>query len=321
MTIPQYLSTAAHQVLRQKRLVAVYYACTLAMAALAVAPLTALLAHLLGHSEEGARLFANLDPTWILETLRSSDYLLVPSIPVLLGAVVLVYVLLSTFLAGGSLAVFLNEQDGFFSACARYFPRFLRLLTWSVPLYLLVLALNGAAGKLISRLSEDSMQQHTWVIAGWVRSVIVLLLLLKVNMIVDFAKVVLVVDARYGAFRALRDSIRLMISNPVMTTGIFYTTQLFGLLFLLLYHGLSELAGQNSAGTVAAVFVLRQAYMLSRFWVRFWTWSADLGFYVSTIPAPLPEPLEPAAEFQSPLPEERNEVQPEHSWQQPGSVE
>jgi hypothetical protein len=63
-----------------------------------------------------------------------------------------------------------------------------------------------------------------------------------------------------------------------------------GIVLFGLYHGLSELIGQQSMIAVVVVFFLRQAYMLVRTWMRLWVWASETRVYCfsSTTVAPAP---------------------------------
>lgn len=298
------LSEASRQVLRFRRMIAVYYLATLAAAAAIVFPLAEFISSRLTHSFETHRLFGNLDAAWVVEMVF--NYQTTPLRLVLLSALCVggVFMLLNTFLAGGAIAVFHREDDTFFGASARFFLRFLRLLLISLVFYGVVLAINGAVNAGIDRLKEDSMVARPWAILHWVQLSIVFLLFGTVNMIFDYAKVWCVVENRRSALKATLAALRFVFANPGRTLSVYWTCAAFGLLFLLAYHGLSELIGQGSALTVVILFFVRQIYAVARVWTRLWTWSSEVHLYEAARPAPVaaPEP-EPAPELPAVEPE------------------
>jgi hypothetical protein len=275
----QALSAAGRQVLRQRILLALFYVCNLVLSALLIVPVSAAMMTFLGHSLESSRELANFDPAWLLESLRKADFIPLNIAPAFFLALASIYLLTSTFLAGGAISVYLRPADTFFGSCARYFIRFVRLALLSAPVYGIVIALNMGAASAISRFAEDSMEAHQWVILGWARAVVVLLLLLFVNMIFDYSKIVLVSGERRSAFMSAIHGIRFVRGHFGACSAIFHAGQFLGLLFLLAYHGLTELTGQNSAVMVALVFFLRQAYILARYWTRLFVWSAGIKYY------------------------------------------
>jgi hypothetical protein len=282
------------QVLRHPGILILFYLCNLTAALVLIAPAAAALSGVLGHSLEGDRQFENLDPAWIIEALRRVDYSPLQAAPPLIAAVAGVYFLLNIYLAGGAIAVFIKPRDTFFGAGSRYFLRFLRLALWSAPLYAAVLALNAGLAKLISRFADNSMVEAPWVVLGWARALLVLLLLLFVNMIFDYAKVIVVAEGRRSALFAAIDAVRFIGYCFGATTAIFYAGQLIGLLVLAVYHGLAELIPQNSMVLLAVVFLVRQASVLARFFVRLFVWSAEVHYYDAM--TAIPEDLLPPAD-------------------------
>lgn len=287
------LQQGGRQVLRWWKLVALLYLVNLAAAAVVVAPLVALIGSRLLHSLESDRLFVNLDAAWVVETLYHFQFWPATALGIAMAAVGLLFFVLNTFLAGGAIAVFRREQDGFFSACARYFPRLLRLMLISLILYGIVLGLNNGITAAAGHAREASMQERPWVILHWFQLALLFGLLGVVNMIFDYAKIVCVAGERRSAIRATLAAFRFVARHPGATLSVYWMCGLFGLLFLLAYHGLSEAIGQDSAAGVVLVLILRQLYMLARMWLRLWTWSSELHVYNfnSTIVAPEPPSL------------------------------
>jgi hypothetical protein len=287
------LNAGGRQALRLRKLVVFFYLVNLVAAFLAVAPAIALIHGRLAHSFENDRLFPNFDVAWMIETLAHFRWWPLAGIGTVAAIVAVLYLILNAFLAGGALAVCHHEDAPFFSSCAKYFLRLLRLLLISALCYGAVLVLNRGMAAAVTRLREGSMVESTWTILGWFRLLLVAFLLGVVNMIFDYGKIVCVADNRRSAFRATLAALRFASRFPGRTLAVYWTCAGFGLLFLLAYHGITEAAGQGSRSTVLLVLVLRQALMLVRMWLRLWTWSSELHVYTfnSTIVAPEPPSL------------------------------
>jgi hypothetical protein len=287
------LREGLHQTLQFRKLIALFYVVNLLAAVVVVAPVVLLIAGSLGHSLESDRLLLNLDPSWIVETLYHFQFWPLNSTAVAFALVGLAFLLLNTFLAGGVLAVFHREQDALFSACARYFGRLLRLMLISLILYGLVAMLSNGAAKAIDHARESSMEAKPWIILGWIRLASATFLFGMVNMIFDYAKIILVVGERRSALRAALRAIGFVARHPLRTFAVYWVCAAAAFLLLLVYHGLTEALGQTSSITVVLVLVIRQCYTLARVWMRLWTWSSELHLYAfnSTIVAPVPPSL------------------------------
>jgi hypothetical protein len=293
MRISRALSEAARQMLRHKKLTVLFYLVNLAAAAVVALPFAILLGGRLAHSLESARLFSNFDPAFVTEMMYRYSAMPWTAISTAGAAVGALFVILGTFMAGGAIAVFHREDDTFFGASARFFPRLIRLLLISLLFYGVVVALGGGLAALIGRARENSMVAGPWVILNWIRMLIVLVLFGIVNMVFDYAKVECVACETRSALRATGRAVRFVVTNPGLTFGVYWTCTLIAALLFAAYHGITELTGQDSATMVISVFVFRQLYVLVRIWVRLWTWSSEVRVYTfnSTIVAPEPPSL------------------------------
>jgi hypothetical protein len=287
------LNEGGRQSMRLFKLTGLFYLLNLTVAAIVAAPLAVFLARDLSHSLESARMFSNIDLAWVAEAFYNFKGFSATDIGVVGVALGVVFLLVNTFLAGGALALFRHEQDAFFSSCARYFPRLFRLALVSIFFYGIVLALNGGIGRLISLARETSMEARPWTILHWLQIVVILFLMGVVNMIFDYAKILCVAGNARSALRATSGAIRFVFSNRGRTLAVYWICSANALALFLAYHGLSELAGQESIAMVVLVLALRQAYVMFRIWVRLWTWSSELHVYTfnSTIVAPEPPSL------------------------------
>lgn len=279
--------------LRLKKLVAFFYLFNLAAAALATAPIALFIGTSLAHTRESDRLFPNLDPAWISETVYHFKDAPVTLEGVTIGGIAAAFLIATTFLSGGAVALFLDERAPFFSASARYFLRLFRLMLLSLVCYGVVLALNGALGHTIDHFKENSMRAGPWIVLHWAQLAVTFGLLGVVNMTFDYAKIACVVDQRRSAWRSTFRAVRFVIANPKRTLNVYWSAAAIAALCLLAYHGLSEAIGQQSVFAVSMVFLLRQVYTIARVWTRLWTWSSELKVYdfSSTIVAPEPPSL------------------------------
>ncbi len=286
MRILEALRAAARESLKRWPILAVYYACNLAAAIVVIAPVVLYISVVLGHSLESDRLFTNFDLSWAAEIIRDGGMAAGWTVGAVAGITALLYLPLNTFLAGGALAVAIDGRKSFFGSGARYLPRLLRLMLCAIPCYALVLVLSGGLLKLIAKAGENSIQEYPWVILGWGRVVLIVALFWFVNATFDYAKIIMISEGRSGAVAAAIDSVRLIWLQP-QCAAIFFAGQLFGILFLLIYHGISEATPQTSMVMVGLLFLVRQIYTLVRFWVRLWVWNAETHYYGSLRGRPL----------------------------------
>ena len=287
------LTEGGFQTVRLAKLTGLFYAVNLGVAAVAAAPVAVLVSGDLSHSLEDNRLFLNFDPAWITEMYYKHGALPAMGFLALASVLAVLFLLVNTYLAGGALALFQHEEEAYFSACARYFPRLLRLLLISLVVYSAVFALTGSLGRGIEHFRESSMVSRPWIILHWIQIALAVFLIGVVNMVFDYAKIASVGGETRGALSATTSALRFVSRRPGRTLGVYWVCSAAALALLAAYHGITEATGQETATTVVLVFALRQAYMLARTWVRLWTWSSELHVYTfnSTIVAPEPPSL------------------------------
>ena len=278
MTIRTSLRLGARGVASNKKLMLVYYALNLAAAAIVISPIAMLLTSLLGHSLESDRLFKNFDPEWLTETGLQFNFTPATGLLPIALLVAFLYLLANTYLAGGAIAMLHRRGDSFFAACARYFPRLFRIFLLSILFYGAAFAIVRGLLSAESRWSEQSMREAPGDVMQWGIRAFQLLLFFAVNMIFDYAKIACVVEDRKAVSAAWR-GLGFVLRNFGSTYGLFLATAAVGIAFLAAYHGLSEWFGQNSTIAVAAVFLIRQIYILARFWVRLWTWGSEIAMF------------------------------------------
>ncbi len=299
-SVTQAVAGGLREPLKRWPVLVVFYLANLAAAALAAGPLIALIASTLGHSLESERLFEQFDLSWIPEMMRTAGAPAGSTLGAVAALTGVLYLVASTFLSGGAIAVLLHPGQSSFASCARYFPRFARLLVWTLPCYAIVFAVYGGMGKAIAKFAENSMQAHVWIELGWLRMAIGLVLLLLVNGVADYAKIILVEEGRSGAFAALLDAFRFAI-RVRSAMLVMLAVQALGGVLLLVYHGISEITPQTSLAGVFLLALIRQVYVAARLWLRLAGWSAGARFY-ETIRGPGSDPVITAPP-ENPLPD------------------
>jgi hypothetical protein len=252
----------ATAVTRAWRVWLLLWALTLAFAAVLVLPAAAILHADLGHSLYAARMFGNFDPQWMAEFLFKTGNGLLITVPPLAAALALAYLLLMTFLNGGVLAVF-TQSSAFWPGCGRNFWRLLRLFVVSLVCYALVVAANLGLGKIGGRIWGEGMVERPVVIFGWVRAGIIVLLVLVVNMVFDYAKIRAV--ARNST---LLRSVAFVARNFIRTATTYALLCVLAAALAVVYWCASSALPRTALGWLIAVLVVQQIFVAVRVWVR-----------------------------------------------------
>jgi hypothetical protein len=180
-----------------------------------------------------------------------------------------VYLLAWLFLAGGILDRLARQRPtrahGFFAACGVFFWRFLRLgviagaLYWVLFTYVHRWLLDDAYERLILDVSAER------VAFFWRFSLYAVFgaALVAVNIVMDYAKIRLVVEDRRSAVGALSAALGFLARHPGRALGVYALNSGMFLVLLAVWAIVDPGAGGAGAGMWLA-FAATQAYLLSR---------------------------------------------------------
>jgi hypothetical protein len=297
MTSFEAMRAGYREVRCRKKILWTWYLGNLLCAAAIVAPLVIAIAGALGQSLENPRLFDNFDLSWVTEfgwNARWAQPTIWIPVVATAGAV---FVLLTTWLSGGWLAVLHDSKDSFFAGCARWFPPFLRLFLMALVGYAIAFGVRAGFGALARKVGDDSMSAQPSAYLSMIGFVLFWKVLLFVNMIVDYAKIHMVAHGDRKARRGLRAAFRFVFAHYRRTVTIYGVLTGYGLLMLAVYHIVSEVIGQASMGAVLLLFVVRQVYMFGRTWLRMVFLASGYSYLASLMPGPGAIALEPVQEL------------------------
>ncbi|MBI4481753.1 MAG: hypothetical protein HY652_02570 [Acidobacteria bacterium] len=197
----------------------------------------------------------------------------------------LLFALLHLFLVGGTIQAFLAKGpftwEGFFSGCGRYGYRMFRLGLLSVPIYLTPVLVFLSLSRVQEALLPDSPSEPAAFYTGFARWTLTVLLLLFVNMFLDYAKIHVVRRESQRVTQSMHAALRWLAGHLKPALGLFYLNLLLGLVCLLAYFGLASRLVVDGAGGILAALVLQQLYMLSRVGVRLLFYSSQLSLFDS----------------------------------------
>lgn len=294
------IRTGIREIGRRMRIVCTWYGLNLVFAIVIVAPLAIAIAAALGQSLENSRLFQNFDMSWIVEFGYSARWEQLTVWLPLFAMIGAAFVLLTTWLSGGLLAVLRDPGDSFFAGCARWFPPFLRLFLFAVIGYGIAFGIRTGFGALMTKLSADSMSGQPSAYGSMAGLVVFWAAVSLVNMTLDYSKIHMVAYGERKARRGIVSGIRFVFRNFRRCASVYLALTGYMLLMMAVYHVWSEVIGQASIGAVVVLFFVRQIYMFGRTWLRMVFLASQHVYFASLIPkppTPEPEPLQESFEF------------------------
>lgn len=186
----------------------------------------------------------------------------------------LAFLLLWTFLNGGVLDCYRDERiffsaSQFFGASSKYFGRFVRLLIMSGVLYVLLFRyFSPWLFRRLDAMTRNTTEERTVVALTVVACLVVIVLLSLIAMVFDYAKISLVQRERRSALGAAIEAARFVAHQPLRTFGLYCFVSVLFVLAVVVYWLVAPGANQAHWYTVLGAFLLGEAFIVARLWVR-----------------------------------------------------
>ena len=283
---------------RSQSAVWILFLANLGLAALAALPIYRGLLGFAGHSLVSQTLLYGFSPDWLTDFSFNSVGSLERYAQVI-AMIGLVAVPVNTILAGGVLGRLQRGFDqpyplgNFFRDVNRYAGRLLRLMIIALICYWIVFRLfNQALGGLVNDWLRDSTDDRPVFWARLGVSALLIIGLSLVNLVVDFARVKLVMEGGTSAAVAFLGALGFSLGRLGRALTVYAVPSLCGLAILLVYRAvlpwnlvnspLAEAGRYREPLTLALLFLAQQLVMLGRYWFRVSTWASEWSLYSGT---------------------------------------
>lgn len=221
----------------------------------------------------------------ILDNLQALVEMNVLNFPSLLLIVVILYIILHTFLAGGILSTFNQERQKFtmkrfFEGAGFLFSRFFFLTVLSWILFLAVgIFLSTGFESIVSNVSRNAISEIKPFYFALASSAIIFLLFLLLQMVFDYARIKIVLEEKRKVLKSAIQALAFALRHP------FVTVSLYALLFLIqaavtvVYILAKEALPQSNFLEVLGAFFLQQIFIFVVIWLRCWLYSSQMELY------------------------------------------
>jgi hypothetical protein len=243
----------------------------------------------LGRSLAADDLLSRSNVDALFELLTGNAAALSALLAVALVALVL-YVLVSPFLYGGILHDLAHpgERAGrfaqsFWAGGGRYYGRFFRLIPASQVVRVPAAVFYFLADRALDYFGRDPLKEQLGFYLTFVRIAVALFLFFLVKMIMDYARIRLVVTESRSALGALGLAVVFVLRRLGGTLALYYLLGLTALAGFAAYLGLQSLFAKTTAGAVLAGFLLTQLHILWRSWIKVAYLGAELSFYSQSV--------------------------------------
>lgn len=223
------------------------------------------------------------------------------------------YIFVSVFLNGGILFTLIHPRKTderrrlaplFFEGGGKFFGRFLRLLIYSLILWLGIIIIIWILNMILKPITKGGTNEVLMFYLILIQVVIAFLLLFLVKMIVDYARIKIVVENTRKVFHPLFQAVGFVFRKLGSTLAIYYLFLLTAAAVFVLYWLVQKAVNSHALLPILFAFLIGQIFILSRGWVKVGLQASQMIFFQSTGPPqktgePLPVPAEINSESQT----------------------
>ncbi|CAM2068684.1 hypothetical protein SCOR_25170 [Sulfidibacter corallicola] len=219
-----------------------------------------------------------LDPHFLVDFLfyrQGSWDLAKGMLPISIG----LYALFSVFLSGGVFSVLFQGRGDhaalFWRDAGRFFPKFVMLLVWSIPLFALAPLLHGGVLLALEAIYGPELPAAVEFYGGWAALALPALGWLLYLRVFDYARIYMVTTGQAPASLALYEGVVFVGRRFFSVVGLALSVAVVLALWFWLY---AEARGfLPESGWL--LILLQQIWMLGRQAARLWLYDAELRLF------------------------------------------
>lgn len=285
MTLSDIIVRSVTAANRSWRVIVILYGSIFLFAAAAALGFQSALSSGFGDSMLPEGMLNGFDSTVYNDFMRANKGFLGPFISQAMWLTVL-WMILHAFFGGGILAALKrgswSSVAEFFSDCGTYLGRFILLLLISAFLLLILGTVwMMIVGVLYSAMTAGSITEVPNVIGFFLAAVVFLVPMMIIMMIVDYARVRIVVEETQSVLAATWQSTKFVFVNFFAVFGWQLSMMLLLVLLSALYWQLSEGLPMATGLGIFFAFVVQQVSVASRIWARLVTISGQIQLHES----------------------------------------
>jgi hypothetical protein len=194
------------------------------------------------------------------------------------------FALLWLFFLGGILERLRRSRPRFFlsdflGSGGGFFFRFFRLAVVSGVLYYLVFKLAWWLFPWIRERTEDITVERTVLLYNLLGAALIVLLLVLIKLIFDYAKIAMVVEGRRSALWALLRGLRFVLRRPLRTFGLVVGFALLLALVFTVYGFVAPGAGQATPLAIVGAFLVSQLFLVAKLFLKLGLLGSQVALY------------------------------------------
>ena len=194
------------------------------------------------------------------------------------------YILFHTFLSGGILTIFKQDNSCFslkvfFSGAGHLFFRFFFIVLFSWIFFWSIFLLRGFFFSVVDRVSETARSEILPFILGLVFSIVTYFLFLFIQMVFDYARIRTVLTESRNILNSILEALRFVFRHLGATLGLFYLLFLTNLVATVFFLAIRGIIPQTSGVGVFIGVLLQQLFIAVIIAIRCWLYSSQMELH------------------------------------------
>jgi hypothetical protein len=204
------------------------------------------------------------------------------------------YLLASLFLNGGILFTLVQSKKPdekrrlgplFFEGGGKFFGRFFKLLLYSLILWMGAIIIASIFHMILNPFTEGGTNEVLLFYLILIRVMIALFLAFLVKMIVDYARIKIVVEDSSNVFLSLFQAMGFVFRRWGKTLAIYYLFVLTGAAIFIIFWLVQKIVKTHALLPILLGFLIGQIFILSRGWLKVAFQAAQMDYFQSIRPA------------------------------------
>lgn len=204
------------------------------------------------------------------------------------------FIFATIFIHGGILSILMSPRKLgekrplaalFFGGGGKFFGRFLRLLIYSLILWLGVAAVVLILNSILNPITQGGTNEALLFYLILAQVVIALFLVFLVKMILDYARIQVVLEDRRNVFQSLFQALGFVFKKLGSTLAIYYFFVFTAVAIFLLSWLVQKAVKTHSLLPILVAFFIGQVFILSRGWIKVGLQAAQMNFFQSAAKA------------------------------------
>lgn len=200
------------------------------------------------------------------------------------------HLFVSIFLNGGILFTLVRNTKSrdnkrlapiFFGGGGKFFGRFFRLLIYSLILWFAVIIAVSLLHMILISFTEGNPNEALLFYLILVQVAVALFLVFMVKMIMDYARIKIVVEDSSNVFLSLFQAMGFVFRKWRKTLAIYYLFMLTGAAIFIIYWLVQKIVKTHSMLPILIAFLIGQIFILSRGWLKVALQAAQIDYFQS----------------------------------------